>query len=312
MPKRDAKGRFLPPANKPAKAKKAQPKFVDGSCPHCGKTALVTHIVLIWDRSGSMGVIRQEAVDAYNEQVRTIKKMAADQTIRVSLVFFSTGVDEPLFFEAPVENLKELTLADYQPDGMTAMWDAVGMTLDRLAKLPDVDSPDTAFMVTIISDGQENNSKVWSDGSNKALRNLPERIQALQATKRWTFTYLGANQDLAKVSSSLNIPLGNMGSYQATAAGMSVGSSSHSVGMVNFLSARSAGATCSADFYSGTAASIVDPSASGTTSGLVGPGGQPFANPPQVVIPTPPVLDPNAGKPADASSGDASGNSTTV
>jgi hypothetical protein len=38
------------------------------------------------------------------------------------------------------------------------------------------------------------------------------------AIERWTFTYLGSNQDLSKVSADLHIPQRNIAGYDATAA----------------------------------------------------------------------------------------------
>jgi hypothetical protein len=68
-------------------------------------------------------------------------------------------------------------------------------------------------LVNIISDGIENNSKQYTYGD------VAEKISHLQSTGRWTFTYSGANQNLAIVTSKMNIPKGNTQSWARTGEG---------------------------------------------------------------------------------------------
>ena len=75
------------------------------------------------------------------------------------------------------------------------------ITLDRLSKEEDTGA---SYLVIIMSDGEENSSiKVSS-------KELAEKIQKFQATGRWTFTYIGSNQDLSKIQQVLNIPHGTL------------------------------------------------------------------------------------------------------
>ena len=118
-----------------------------------------TKVAFILDRSSSMDTIRREIVDAFNEQVQTIKKNAKDEPTRFSFVTFSTAVDEPKFWDSMMYKLKPLELDDYKPYGMTAMYDAVGYTCSRLA---EEDDGDTSFLIIIVSDGAENHSKNYN------------------------------------------------------------------------------------------------------------------------------------------------------
>ena len=68
-------------------------------------------------------------------------------------------------------------------------------------------------MVSIISDGQENSSVDWTS------ERLAEKIQQLQDTGRWTFSYVGANVDLSKVQQQTGIHISNIMSYTSDAAG---------------------------------------------------------------------------------------------
>ncbi len=51
---------------------------------------------------------------------------------------------------------------------------------------------------------------------------MAEILQGLQKTQRWTFGYMGANQDLADVSKHLGIPKGNTLSYMSSRVGTAV------------------------------------------------------------------------------------------
>lgn len=209
---------------------------------------LKNRIAIILDRSSSMGSIREEAESVFNEQVKAIKAGAKDMETTVSLMTFSTTVDEPLIWNQPVAELKPLKKGSYQPNGMTALYDAVGLTVSKLASLADADDPKTSFLVVIISDGMENNSREFSASS------ISSKIKELQSTDRWTFTYLGANQDLAKVSGDLGIPIGNFQGFVATSEGTdSVGTLSNSA-TANYLNMRSVGVTSSNAVYSSVSA----------------------------------------------------------
>ena len=207
------------------------------------KPKLRNHIAIVLDESGSMGSIRIEAIDAFNQQVKAIKETTAGQQSTVSLVKFNTVVSDPVYWAQPVETMSPIGPNDYMPNGMTAMLDAVGLTIDRLRVLPDADDEDTSFLVVIISDGHENNSKKYS------YRDVAERIQTLDATERWTFTYLGANQDLSQVSADLHIPVQNTSAFIASSAGMAEGARVHDAGTRKYLRSRAAGQKNLKDFY---------------------------------------------------------------
>lgn len=174
---------------------------------------LRNHIAIVLDESGSMMSIRREIMDVFNEQVDVVRASAMDQPTTISLVKFSTHVPDPVYWTEPVDVMRRLSPADYQPNGLTAMLDAVGLTIDRLRALPDADDENTSFLVMVLSDGQENNSRRYSFGD------VAERIQTLERTDRWTFAYIGANQDLGEMADRLLIPAANMMAFESTSVG---------------------------------------------------------------------------------------------
>jgi hypothetical protein len=71
----------------------------------------------------------------------------------------------------------------------------------------------------------------------------------LTNTKKWTFTYLGANQDLSKISTSMNIPLSNMQKFMATSDGILNASIQTSNAVGSYYDSRATGQTSVTNFY---------------------------------------------------------------
>jgi len=190
------------------------------------------YTVLVLDASGSMGSIRDEAIEAFNEQLKDIRKVAKSEDIhpRIGLVKFGTDVQKIDIWDSPISKVNNLQKKDYRVSGMTAMLDGVGTAIDKLLELDDINDKGTSVLINIISDGEENNSKEYS------FETLAAKIKELTATGRWTFTYTGANQDLSVVSERMNIPKGNTLSFTADSHGMKMSNRSRSVATSSYFS----------------------------------------------------------------------------
>ncbi len=170
-----------------------------------------TFNLIILDKSGSMSAIREAAIAGVNETVGTIRKAGRENDIAQQVTisaFCSCGIDD-LCLNEPADNVKTITEKDYQPCCCTPLYDAIGTCCTRLKKLI-ANRDDVAVSVTIITDGYENASMEWTAGSIKKL------IESLKA-EGWLFAYIGANQDVEKVSFSMSID--NAMAFQATAEG---------------------------------------------------------------------------------------------
>ncbi len=166
---------------------------------------VTTHVIIILDESGSMYIRRNVTIRGFNEQVHeildTAEKNNATENTFITLTLFNTNVEITKFAE-PISQLKELSLDEYKPNLLTAMLDAVGFTLTRIENEIE-DSPDTHYLVIIISDGEENASKEFDYDA------VGDMVRKRTKTGRWTFTYIGAEQDLTTVSNRMNIPQQN-------------------------------------------------------------------------------------------------------
>ena len=90
-----------------------------------------TEIAFILDRSGSMQSIAEAAVSSFNELLERQKKEHEQTPVRMSLVLFNTEYEVP-FSSAMASELPRLDMKTYDPDGGTALLDAMGRTIDEL------------------------------------------------------------------------------------------------------------------------------------------------------------------------------------
>jgi len=201
-----------------------------------------SRVAILLDSSSSMNSIREEAIGAFNEQVKAIQSDENELPTKVSLVTFGTKVNDPLLWNRRASRLAPLTKEDYNPEGMTALYDAMGVTIDKLNQLPESSDPNTNFLVVVISDGEENNSKEYQASF------LKKRVQELEKTGRWEFSYIGANQDMLNVSKDLGIKLGSTFAFNATSDGVRDMSRTYANATVNYRNKLKAGAVAVMDF----------------------------------------------------------------
>ena len=165
--------------------------------------------LIIIDESGSMQSIKKQAIDSVNETIQSISAAAKkyeNQEHIVSLVTFHDDV-KTVYECVPVKEVEELTADTYQPKCCTALYDAMGMSLNALR--PKV-ADDDKVLVTVVTDGYENASKEYS---SKAIKALVDELKA----NGWVFAYIGANQDVEAVAASISIT--NTLNFEATCAG---------------------------------------------------------------------------------------------
>ena len=165
--------------------------------------------LIIIDESGSMHSIKREAINSVNETIQTIRaaeKRYADQEHYVSLVTFNSDV-KVINDCVVVADANELTDETYQPNYCTALYDAMGVSVNALRKHV---APDDKVLVTVVTDGYENASREWDV---KAIKALVEQMRG----QGWVFAYIGANHDVESVATSISIT--NSLSFEASDCG---------------------------------------------------------------------------------------------
>lgn len=154
--------------------------------------------LVIIDESGSMTSIYKQALDGLNETLNTIRtSQKEDETQQhfVTLLAFDSNHLRYIYNGTPAEKTGVITEEQYRPGGCTPLYDAMGVTInDMRTRVSD----DDFAVVTIITDGEENSSVEYT---GEMVKTLVDELRQ----KGWTFSYLGANQDVERVAEDLCI-----------------------------------------------------------------------------------------------------------
>jgi hypothetical protein len=169
-------------------------------------TLPTTAIAVILDETGSMGSCRDTAISGFNDWL--VSQQQVDEPCVLTLTKFSSRPKVPMCRVVcdgvPIRDVRPLDHAIYLPDGNTPLYDAIGQTLtglDRLSPQPD------RLLVVILTDGEENASREYT------LPQIQEMIRALEESGRWTFVYLGADQDAWAASQRIGARSANAASF---------------------------------------------------------------------------------------------------
>lgn len=174
----------------------------------------LTEIIFILDRSGSMDGLTDDTIGGFNSFIEQQK--GVDGEAKITTVLFDDRY-ELLHNGIDINEVKYLTRNDYYARGMTALYDAIGKTIndvgDRLNKTSENDRP-SKVIVVITTDGAENSSTEFS--RNK----IKEMITHQTEKYNWEFIFLGANIDSAAVGGSIGIASGRSINYSASNKGI--------------------------------------------------------------------------------------------
>lgn len=169
--------------------------------------------LVILDCSGSMQPLREAAIQGYNETLEVIRaaqeQYGIEQQHLVSLTLFNMDVTK-VFDCDTIQNMPNLLAENYMPESVTAMWDAIGISLSELQQRLDSLDHATA-VVTIISDGLENASHRYT------LDQVVSQIDGLKENGVM-FVFMGTNQNVAQTAAQLHIDAYR--TFEYTADGM--------------------------------------------------------------------------------------------
>lgn len=158
-----------------------------------------TAMLLIIDRSGSMGGIRDDMVGGLTAMLA--EQAAEPGLLTLDIVTFDDQIELVCSLADPTTVQVVL-----EPRGMTALYDAIGVAVNgfgaTLAGLPEHARPETV-QVVVVTDGYENASREHTDDSVRAL------LKQQQEVYNWDFIFLGANQDAVLTGANLGFDAGS-------------------------------------------------------------------------------------------------------
>jgi len=178
------------------------------------KTKQKVYHLIILDKSGSMSSVRETTISGLNEQLQSIKKAEEDfkdQEQIVSLVTFNSNVEHTSLWNKSINDIQDFTSDNYDPGGMTALHDAIGISVSQLRQeiSKELSNRQANVIITIFTDGQENASKEYKG------QQVANMVKEIQETGQWTVAFMGCGDDVFDVAQSMNIRAGNTMQYTA-------------------------------------------------------------------------------------------------
>jgi len=144
----------------------------------------VAEIAFVLDKSISMRPMKDEAIGSLNGFVDDQKALPGEA--RMTLTQFSTFC-EINYVSKPIKQCPHLNDHTYVPQGMTALYDAIGQTVDEMAsRINGMPTEPDKKIVVILTDGEENSSKEYNI---HRLKMLIER----KVLEGWEFIFLAQN-----------------------------------------------------------------------------------------------------------------------
>ena len=169
----------------------------------------LTELVMILDRSGSIGGLESDTIGGYNSMLK--KQSETEGEVLVSTVLFDDR-SEVLYDRVPLDRMPQMTEKEYYVRGCTALLDAVGGAIHHIGNVHkyarEEDRPEkTIFVIT--TDGLENASREYSfDRVKKMVERQKEKYG-------WEFLFLGANIDAVATAGRFGISADRAADYNS-------------------------------------------------------------------------------------------------
>jgi len=210
------------------------------------------------DHSGSMSTIAKAAARDYNTTIEQIKVAAEKEKIDTIVTVIKCGIraewnevgygrghgiNVKESVNSSISVLKPLKESEYKANGQsTPLFDSVGELITILENVPDASDPEVTFLVQVVTDGEDNDSHIWT------ARSLSDKIRKLQATDRWTFVFR-VPRGYKNQLEGFGIPGGNIFEWEQSERGIQVSTQATQQGYSNYYSGRSTGQRSTQTFY---------------------------------------------------------------
>lgn len=152
-------------------------------------------VVFILDKSGSMSGSVEDTIGGYNTYLSQNK----NEYTKITTVLFDSDY-QLLNFREDSRNVKNLRNNDYIPSGCTALYDAIGKTVNKL----DKEKITNKVLFIITTDGLENASFKY---------NKKDIVSIIKKHPNYKFIYLGADIDSYKEGEKLGISKENTANF---------------------------------------------------------------------------------------------------
>lgn len=166
----------------------------------------INHIALVLDASSSMSGLTSQVIKVADAQIAYLAQRSRelDQETRVSVYVFADKV-KCVVYDKDVLRLPSIA-SHYKPSGMTALIDATIQAVFDLSQTPQLYG-DHAFLIYVLTDGQEN-------ASRERKEVLPQRLSYLP--DNWTVAVLVPDQTGKHEAKKFGFMADNIAIWDAT------------------------------------------------------------------------------------------------
>lgn len=172
-----------------------------------------THILFILDRSGSMHPIHADVVGGINQFLAS--QQAAEGTADLTLVQFDHEI-QTVIDGVDIRFVAPYLTTDFEPRGSTALYDAMGISMDalaaKLAGLPETERPENVI-VAVMTDGEENASEIYT------FQRLQRMIEHQRGFANWEVLFLASEPRTLEISRHMGVDESTSQQWSKDAAG---------------------------------------------------------------------------------------------
>lgn len=220
------------------------------------KKERTTHVYFVLDRSGSMATMANDVIGGFNSFI-TEQAAEGNDAIMTLIQFDSGDAHEVLASATPMSEVPKFTPQTFCPRGSTPLYDAMGHAIadatirgEQLASLKQ-DAEEIIFIT--FTDGEENASSEYTH------EKLFELIKQRETENKWTFVYMGANQDSYLASGRVGFSAANVQDFAADGDGAKMAFRSLSDSTANLRGKiRDGKRVSNLDFFEGDKSAEVD------------------------------------------------------
>lgn len=176
----------------------------------------LTELVFILDKSGSMAGLESDTIGGYNAMLK--KQQGQPGEAIVTTVLFDDKY-VLLHDRINIKGIKPISDQDYYVEGTTALLDAMGKTIRKIANAQKHTSEEEQaekILFIITTDGMENASREYS------YEKIRQMVEEQKKKYGWEFIFLGANIDAAETAGRFGINADRAANYHADSAGTSL------------------------------------------------------------------------------------------
>lgn len=169
-------------------------------------------ICFILDESGSMSTEQSVTISGVNEYIEEQSKEAKEKGHKV-LLSISKFNSRMMMLHEPqdIQDIPKLTAMTYAPNGMTALYDAIGKTIVKVEANMDEKLWRPSILCVIVTDGGENSSEEYR--GQEGLAAIRKLITDKEKQGNWTFIYLGTDADAWNIGAAIGTCASNAVRY---------------------------------------------------------------------------------------------------